>query len=202
MASRSWRAAWMSLRTLGAVKTGIKASRLPTLQRIDTPDLSRGAQLQQAQFREKRALAQKFGVEANLRLRLQGACQRFKLLASIDPNRVRHCLTTCTICNEVDLITMLLLAKAFLDIALRRQTPAYLPASLLLLVLAAVCRGADGSAGRAAAPAAQRPDSAAHRIGSRHAAGVYLGLVGARAPPRALSADRDRAAGRRSPRVY
>jgi len=32
---------------------------------------------------------------------------------------------------------MLLLAKAFLDIALRRQTPAYLPASLLLLVLAA-----------------------------------------------------------------
>jgi hypothetical protein len=29
---------------------------------------------------------------------------------------------------------MLLLAKAFLDIALRRQTPAYLPASLLLLV--------------------------------------------------------------------
>jgi hypothetical protein len=31
---------------------------------------------------------------------------------------------------------MLLLAKAFLDIALRRQTPAYLPASLLLLVLA------------------------------------------------------------------
>jgi hypothetical protein len=32
---------------------------------------------------------------------------------------------------------MLQLAKAFLDIALRRQTPAYLPASLLLLVLAA-----------------------------------------------------------------
>jgi hypothetical protein len=32
---------------------------------------------------------------------------------------------------------MLLLAKAFLDIALRRQTPAYLPASLLLLALAA-----------------------------------------------------------------
>lgn len=32
---------------------------------------------------------------------------------------------------------MLPLAKAFLDIALRRQTPAYLPASLLLLVLAA-----------------------------------------------------------------
>ena len=32
---------------------------------------------------------------------------------------------------------MLLLAKAFLDIALRRQTPAYLPASLLLLVLVA-----------------------------------------------------------------
>jgi len=32
---------------------------------------------------------------------------------------------------------MLLLAKAFLDIALRRQTPANLPASLLLLVLAA-----------------------------------------------------------------
>jgi hypothetical protein len=32
---------------------------------------------------------------------------------------------------------MLLLAKAFLDIALRRQTPAYLPASLFLLVLAA-----------------------------------------------------------------
>jgi hypothetical protein len=32
---------------------------------------------------------------------------------------------------------MLLLAKAFLDIALRRQTPASLPASLLLLVLAA-----------------------------------------------------------------
>jgi hypothetical protein len=32
---------------------------------------------------------------------------------------------------------MLLLAKAFLDIALRRQTPAYLPASLLLLGLAA-----------------------------------------------------------------
>ena len=32
---------------------------------------------------------------------------------------------------------MLLLAKAFLDIALRRQTPAYLPASLLLLVAAA-----------------------------------------------------------------
>jgi hypothetical protein len=31
---------------------------------------------------------------------------------------------------------MLQLAKAFLDIALRRQTPAYLPASLLLLVLA------------------------------------------------------------------
>ena len=31
---------------------------------------------------------------------------------------------------------MLLLAKAFLDIALRRQTPACLPASLLLLVLA------------------------------------------------------------------
>src|SRR5271156_1709624 len=31
---------------------------------------------------------------------------------------------------------MLLLAKAFLDIALRRQTPANLPASLLLLVLA------------------------------------------------------------------
>src|ERR1700734_1674068 len=31
---------------------------------------------------------------------------------------------------------MLLLAKAFLDIALRRQTPAYLPASLLLLALA------------------------------------------------------------------
>ncbi|HXA99805.1 MAG TPA: hypothetical protein VNW05_04710 [Steroidobacteraceae bacterium] len=32
---------------------------------------------------------------------------------------------------------MLLLAKAFLDIALRRQTPAYLPASLFLLVLVA-----------------------------------------------------------------
>ena len=32
---------------------------------------------------------------------------------------------------------MLPIAKAFLDIALRRQTPAYLPASLLLLVLAA-----------------------------------------------------------------
>jgi hypothetical protein len=32
---------------------------------------------------------------------------------------------------------MLLLAKAFLDIALRRQTPAYLPASSMLLVLAA-----------------------------------------------------------------
>jgi hypothetical protein len=32
---------------------------------------------------------------------------------------------------------MLQLAKAFLDIALRRQTPAHLPASLLLLVLAA-----------------------------------------------------------------
>jgi hypothetical protein len=32
---------------------------------------------------------------------------------------------------------MLLLAKAFLDIALRRQSPAYLPASLLLLMLAA-----------------------------------------------------------------
>jgi hypothetical protein len=32
---------------------------------------------------------------------------------------------------------MLRLVKAFLDIALRRQTPAYLPASLLLLVLAA-----------------------------------------------------------------
>jgi hypothetical protein len=32
---------------------------------------------------------------------------------------------------------MLLLAKAFLDIALRRQTPASLPASLLLLMLAA-----------------------------------------------------------------
>ncbi len=32
---------------------------------------------------------------------------------------------------------MLLLAKAFLDIALRRQTPACLPASLLLLALAA-----------------------------------------------------------------
>jgi hypothetical protein len=32
---------------------------------------------------------------------------------------------------------MLLIAKAFLDIALRRQTPAYLPASRLLLVLAA-----------------------------------------------------------------
>jgi hypothetical protein len=32
---------------------------------------------------------------------------------------------------------MLLLAKAFLDIALRRQTPAYLPASLLLLALVA-----------------------------------------------------------------
>jgi hypothetical protein len=32
---------------------------------------------------------------------------------------------------------MLLLAKAFLDIALRRQTPAYLPASRLLLALAA-----------------------------------------------------------------
>ncbi|MEO7205389.1 MAG: hypothetical protein ABI356_11330 [Steroidobacteraceae bacterium] len=32
---------------------------------------------------------------------------------------------------------MLLFAKAFLDIALRRQTPAYLPASLLLLALAA-----------------------------------------------------------------
>jgi hypothetical protein len=31
---------------------------------------------------------------------------------------------------------MLPIAKAFLDIALRRQTPAYLPASLLLLVLA------------------------------------------------------------------
>ena len=31
---------------------------------------------------------------------------------------------------------MLLIAKAFLDIALRRQTPACLPASLLLLVLA------------------------------------------------------------------
>lgn len=32
---------------------------------------------------------------------------------------------------------MLLLAKAFLDIALRRRTPAYLPASPLLLLLAA-----------------------------------------------------------------
>jgi hypothetical protein len=32
---------------------------------------------------------------------------------------------------------MLRLAKAFLDIALRRQTPAYLPASLFLLVLVA-----------------------------------------------------------------
>ena len=32
---------------------------------------------------------------------------------------------------------MLQLVKAFLDIALRRQTPAYLPASLLLLALAA-----------------------------------------------------------------
>ena len=32
---------------------------------------------------------------------------------------------------------MLLLAKAILDIALQRQTPAYLPASMLLLVLAA-----------------------------------------------------------------
>src|SRR5580698_4554281 len=32
---------------------------------------------------------------------------------------------------------MLLLAKTFLDIALRRQTPAYLPASFLLLVLVA-----------------------------------------------------------------
>lgn len=32
---------------------------------------------------------------------------------------------------------MLLLAKAFLDIALRRKTPAYLPASLFLLVLVA-----------------------------------------------------------------
>jgi hypothetical protein len=32
---------------------------------------------------------------------------------------------------------MLLLAKTFLDIALRRQTPAYLPASLFLLVLVA-----------------------------------------------------------------
>src|ERR1700723_1038144 len=77
--------------------------RLETVepQRIDAPDLSRGAQLQQAQLRKKRALAQKFGVKAHLRLRLQGARERFKLLASIDPNRVRHGVTTCTICSEV-----------------------------------------------------------------------------------------------------
>ena len=60
------------------------------LKRIDAPDLSRGAQLQQAQFGEKRALAQKFGVEANLGLRLQSARKGFKFLASIDPIRVRH----------------------------------------------------------------------------------------------------------------
>src|SRR5580698_3478804 len=70
-------------------------------QCIDAPDLSGGAQLQQAQLGKKRALAQKFGVQADLWLRLQGARERFKLLASIDPNRVSHCLTTCTICSEL-----------------------------------------------------------------------------------------------------
>jgi hypothetical protein len=59
-------------------------------QCIDAPDLSCGAQLQQAQFWKKRALAQKFGVQADLGLRLQCARERLKLLASIDPNRVSH----------------------------------------------------------------------------------------------------------------
>ena len=61
---------------------------------------------------------------------------------------------------------MLRLAKAFLDIALWKKTPAHLPASQLSVGLADRCRGAAGSVGRAAASRAAR----------RHSLRIVLGV--------------------------
>ncbi len=94
---------------------------------------------------------------------------------------------------------MLRLAKAFLDIALWRQTPAHLPASLFLLVLVAAAAALTGGAGRAA-PAAARATESRMRVDleRRLAAGFRLGWCWRlHGTAQRVLADRDRAAGRR-----
>src|SRR5271163_1210773 len=70
-------------------------------QRVDQPYLSRRAELQQAQLGKESAFAQEFGIDADRHLRLQCARKRRELIAAIDPNRVSHRSSECTIWNEL-----------------------------------------------------------------------------------------------------
>ena len=59
--------------------------------------LSRGRELQQAQLGKESAFAQKFGIDSDPRLRLELARQRRQLLVPVNPNRLRHSVSACTI---------------------------------------------------------------------------------------------------------
>ena len=137
-------------------------------------------------FGKEGALAQEFGVDAD-RTAATPKCAQATQAPRFDRSKSRqastyHVYNLQRIMTESD---MLRLAKAFLDIALWRQTPAYLPASPLLLALVGLCRGADWRCWARCCP--RRPNGQILLrivLGVAHAAGVYLGVAGAGAPPR------------------
>src|SRR5271156_4392362 len=114
----------MSLRTLGAVKTGIKASRLGILS-VSTHQICPAARSCSRHNLGKNVRSRKnsvsrpiAGCDSKLRASAASSSLRSIQIASgIDLPRVQFAA-------KYDSIGMLLLAKAFLDIALRRQTPA------------------------------------------------------------------------------
>ncbi len=59
-------------------------------QRVDTPDLAAGRQLQQAELGKERAFPEEFGIDSDQSLRLERPRQGRQLIVSIYPNRIGH----------------------------------------------------------------------------------------------------------------
>ncbi len=188
-------------RRCGAVKRGHQWIEAAHPQRVDQPDLSRRAQLQQAQFGKESAFAQKFGVDADRLLRLPMRVQALQA-PRLDRSKSRQAsfihvynleliMTESPCCDCKSIFRHRTLAANAGD----------LPASPLLLGLAACAAALTEVLGALLPAAARMTDSCCASCWRRLAPRLHLGGARARAAQRSAFCRRpSRLLGRRRAR--